>query len=449
MIAELNKLVQELTAELPIAKKDLKNKDICELLYHLLITQEWHDKEIESLDFISKKIDITKKLYRKYSNKGKKISNEQLDSKWLDVVIYVLSKGIEHDSNNTSLCLKRFNVLFKALDIHTPSWSKLLDKVNDEWQKLILTLPQNQHVKPTAPLKAKQCLKTIPLTVLFYEGPIARAYMATLRHLGLKPQKIIHLIAENDLLTKKPVGKWLPKGMRKNYAANVQKNKIHYWAKHLAKTNNKLVNEALKSVQNDYNFCQQEINDANKLLPLEQYGENIDSLFIKNLSDASLLEYLQNEPKSALLYTGGGIVPAKLLSLTHLKFIHIHPGFLPEIRGADCTLWSSLITNHASASCFYMSPGIDEGDIILPCWLPKLTLNTEDKTLDNLLYYRLVYGYIDPWVRSYVLKLLLINNDRFENLESYPQNPQAGLTYHFMHNKLKQIAIKNLFAQPL
>ncbi|HHL31599.1 MAG TPA: hypothetical protein ENJ41_03365, partial [Oceanospirillales bacterium] len=227
MIVELNKIAQELTAKLPVAKKDSENKDVREILYHLLITQEWHDKDIESLDFISKKIDITNKLYRKYSNNGKKINNEQLtDPKWLDVAIYVLIKGIEHDSSNIRLCLKRFNVLFKALDIHTPSWLELLNKVNDEWQKLILTLPQIQHIKPTTPINAKPSLKTIPLTVLFYEGPIARAYMATLRHLGLKPQKIIHLIAANDLLTKKPVGRWLPEGMRKNYAANVQKNKI-------------------------------------------------------------------------------------------------------------------------------------------------------------------------------------------------------------------------------
>ncbi|HFC29668.1 MAG TPA: hypothetical protein ENJ44_01355 [Oceanospirillales bacterium] len=117
----------------------------------------------------------------------------------------------------------------------------------------------------------------------------------------------------------------------------------------------------------------------------------------------------------------------------------------PDIRGADCTLWSTLITGHTSASCFYMAPGIDEGDIIFPCWLPKLAINLEEENQDQLLLYRLVYGYVDPWVRAYVLKQVLINYKEFEAIVSTPQDNRQGLTYHFMHPTFKSLALKNIF----
>ena len=83
----------------------------------------------------------------------------------------------------------------------------------------------------------------------------------------------------------------------------------------------------------------------------------------------------------------------------HLKFLHIHPGFLPNIRGADCALWSSLLTGHTSATCFYMSPGIDTGDIIRPCWLPSLSFAVDTRDIDLQSMYRILYGFLDPRIR--------------------------------------------------
>jgi len=447
---DLIKKIDKLTAEL-IKKTIHPHTDgevnTCKIIYQLADKENWTETEIKQLDFLSKKIDISKKLFLNYKKDGKKQSNEILkDKAWLELLLCILIKSVLVEKQ-TTVKLKRFNVLFKALDIHTPSWKDILVCIEDEWQKLIQTMPieSPKATKVTHQNESSDKVTKIPLTVLFYEGPIARAYLATLKNLGLKPQKIIELIAENDLVSKKPVGKWMPKSLRKNYAANVQRSKIHYWSKHIARTNTALVNKVLSAVEIAYSISLETSKDANKLLPLNNYCDNIDSIFIKNLNDSTLMDYLTNEAKSALLYTGGGIVPAKLLSIQHLKFIHIHPGFLPDIRGADCTLWSSLITGHTSASCFYMSPGIDEGDIIFPCYLPQLSLKTDIEKLDLQLLYRLVYGYIDPWVRAYVLKQVLINHQEFENLDSITQNPKDGLTYHFMHQKVKQWTVHQMF----
>src|SRR5690606_29952514 len=113
---------------------------------------------------------------------------------------------------------------------------------------------------------------------------------------------------------------------------------------------------------------------------------------------------LSDEEKNPVLFTGGGIVPASLLEIPELPFIHIHPGFLPEIRGADCVLWSTLLTGHPSATCFFMSPGIDTGDIVKPCWLPEVIFDVDMKDYDLKTLYRAIYSFFDPWVRAYVLR---------------------------------------------
>ena len=46
------------------------------------------------------------------------------------------------------------------------------------------------------------------------------------------------------------------------------------------------------------------------------------------------------------------------------KFIHIHPGYLPEIKGADGSLWHINKHNNIGISSFFMSKKIDEGLVI-------------------------------------------------------------------------------------
>lgn len=138
-------------------------------------------------------------------------------------------------------------------------------------------------------------------------------------------------------------------------------------------------------------------------------------------------------------------MPATLLALKHLKFLHIHPGFLPDIRGADCTLWSSLLTGHTSATCFYMSPGIDTGDIISPYWLPRLSFNTDIKNIDRQSIYRAVYGFLDPWVRAFVLRDVIYLNNNYEALASISQSEENGATFHFMHQRLRNASFEMLF----
>ena len=162
------------------------------------------------------------------------------------------------------------------------------------------------------------------------------------------------------------------------------------------------------------------------------------------MADKALQECLLEELAGGILYTSG-VIPAELLDLRHLKFLHIHPGFLPDIRGADCALWSLLLAGHTSATCFYLSPGIDTGDIICPHWLPKLSFYVNETGIELQSTYRIVYSFLDPWVRAFVLRDITINNQKFDALASTPQLEKDGITFHFMHQRLQDSIFRKLF----
>ena len=110
-------------------------------------------------------------------------------------------------------------------------------------------------------------------------------------------------------------------------------------------------------------------------------------------------------------------------------------------------MWSSLLTGHTSATCFYMSPGIDTGDIICGYWLPQIFFNVDIRTTDSQSIYRALYAFFDPWVRACVLREICLDDGvDFARLKAVPQSENDGVTYHFMHPKLRQAAFQKLFS---
>jgi hypothetical protein len=426
-------------------------------LYNLALAPEWSEAEWEKVDFFSKRMDISCKLFLGYLNSGRKATNSELaDPVWLDLAVAIFLKAafLVDEGQNISVSLKRFNTMFKAMDISRPGWlspdSEIGKSMESKWKSLTSNLPvppeihygtENSELHD----QAGKELAAIPLTVLFYEGPIARAYLETIRSLGFKPTKIVELVAARDVSTKKLVGKWLPRGMRASYAASIQRSKISYWPRQLLKTQAGLVEGILNEVRAKFGIPRATIDRAYSLLPLSSFSDHVESILVESLSDSGLQQFLSHEPAGAILFTGGGIVPAALLDIQHLKFLHIHPGYLPKIRGADCALWSALLTGNTSATCFYMSPGIDTGDIISPCWLPKLVLDVNAKDAGLSTLYRAVYGFLDPWVRAYVLRAVLMAHRRYDDLEAVAQSDGDGTTFHFMHKRLQQAAFEQLF----
>jgi hypothetical protein len=420
------------------------------------------DQEILA-DLFAKRIDISGKLAKVYNEKhiGIKHLGFVIETEAKELTSTVLYRALYLElSRHTSvpMILKRYNVLFKALDIAEPNWLRKggVDRENLEacYQQALKGLPNLARYPDLSigpkyvnkiKIEAVNEEKILPLTVLFYEGPIARAYLETIYHLGFRPQRIINLVSERDVATKRPIGQWLPQMLRKRYAYGVQRQKIHFWPNKLRRSLSGFVNSIQKSVSSCFNFPEETIRGAYELKPLAFYGDTIENVLINSLADDRLLRYLKDFPSEMILFTGGGIVPRKILGIEGTRFLHIHPGYLPYIRGADCTLWSHLLNDHFSASCFYMAPGIDTGDIVCPSWLPKLRLPEYRNKLDSATYYRAVFSFIDPWVRAYVLRRVLLDQNSLNDMEAVSQEEEDGVTFHFMSPQMKKASLDSLF----
>ena len=147
-------------------------------------------------------------------------------------------------------------------------------------------------------------------------------------------------------------------------------------------------------------------------------------------------------PTNVPLY-GWRVGPKCILELPNTEFVHVHPGFLPYTRGADGILWSILTRGKAGAACFYMVPKLDEGNMILTEEYPSLQFERTSDDLKTL--YRLIFSFYDPAIRALCLKHVLEQHGTLCHLPSVPQDTSQGITFHFMHDKLKKKLLDKIF----
>lgn len=458
-LGEANIILKNLARRVVTVASGLQTDDIG-FLCHLAEKELWGTEECLKCDSILRYVEINGQLHTLNQRAKFKAYNAELPALAHELAIAVLCKliliGFERQENFAKL-LKKFNALLKAKDVMQPDWLKdaslLKEGLDKHWIELGKELPKKENIGEVVVPKCLDLpvistlagLTELPLTVLFYEGPIARAYLACLHAMGCKPKKIIQLIAEHDIETDKPVGRWLPRFMRSAYAYQLQKNKIHYWPKYITKHYKELYTSISVTVGAKLGFAQPLIAHAQSLPDLRQYSDVVEPVLIQNLSDKRLHEYLRSEPDGLILYSGGGMMPRGLLSISGLKFLHIHPGFLPDIRGADGVLWSSLLKQRVSASCFYMSEQIDAGDIIMSSWLPEIKIDYLKERLDSKMLYRAIYGFLDPWVRAFILRKLILEHENLAGIACQPQDKADGLTFHFMHPTVLELALNSVF----
>lgn len=418
-------------------------------LYQLLHSDQWTSDDWVRLDQIAGRLDITKKVFGSYSKQWTSTTTAELDGLWRAVCAAVFCTAfvdeLKRDSSNP-LVLKRLNVAHKAIDYLAAIAPEDADRLTQAMSSMHFSYaPRSAASSATeraAP--AANTIATLPLTVLFYEGPIARAYLETIASLGLRPRKIVHLVSKANLATGRETLRWLPTALRKPLAASMQRNQIFHWPNAIARRFPDEVTAIIRAVAANFDFAETTIRNAQVNKPLIEYSSDVESVLIENLRDPVLLDYLRNETDREFLFTGGGIVPPDLLAIPGARFIHVHPGFLPDIRGADGLLWSILTNGCPSASAFYMAPGIDTGAILLRRWLPSIRIPLQSD-INVLTRYRVAYALIDPWVRCRVLREVLRSNVTFSNIEAFAQDKMDGITYHFMHERLRATAVAKLF----
>ena len=457
MTSTVDKVIKELREQISPVERLGKRIEIEYELYRILNIDDLNVDDNGFLTQVARRIDIGGRVFAAYDGDWKKQSDEVIGDPWLGVLALLIYKRIcvaQSNDGNTTATLKDLNVLLKCVDATKVEWlcdgSQLLDEIEGRLSGVAvadLCVGASEHIPHVGTERERGELREIELTVLFYEGPIARAYLETIKSLGMKPARIVNLAASKDIATGKSVGRWLPAAARCSYAASLQRRKIHYWPRKIRRSHPELLAAISSEVESKLVFRKEVLEGALQLSELVSYSDCVEDLLIADLKDPVLYDYLAAQKDAVLLFTGGGIVPAGLLSIPTVRFLHVHPGYLPDIRGADCVLWSPLMTGRTSASSFYLSPGIDTGDIVAANWLPKVQFRTDFSLYSAQTLYRAVYAWFDPWVRSWLLRETLAGNEDYLSMPSVAQNETSGTEFHFMHDKMRRVALKSLFQQ--
>ena len=284
-------------------------------------------------------------------------------------------------------------------------------------------------------------MSTLPLTVLFHEGPIGRAYLAMMKKRGLKARSIMQLLPKPGGFTG-----LLPSSLRNSLHAAGTHQKAHYWPNKLAKDYPLHYQAFVDGVSAQYGLDAGFLEEIRTRHPLADYADHVAVFEGDGLRASSLSHRLIAQQDPIILFTGGGFVPPSLLDLPQFKILHIHPGHLPDIRGADGVLWSTLVRGRPGASGFFMKPGIDEGDLIHREELSALSIKPGGiERPDDHARYRMVFSYYDPVIRALLLDRLLAQLASPRNIVSSPQDLSLGRTFHFMEKRVRHLALNRIF----
>lgn len=152
----------------------------------------------------------------------------------------------------------------------------------------------------------------------------------------------------------------------------------------------------------------------------------IDSL---DINSKKVIKEVESISEEYIVYSGPGgtILKTEILSKGK-KFIHVHPGWLPNFRGSTTIYYSMLHNSTVGCSVILFEEGIDEGPVLY-----KNTYNIKEKNID--------FDYVlDPLVRAKALiEFFNQKNIKFSN----QNNNDEAHTFYIIHPLLKHMSIIN------
>ncbi|WP_421866006.1 formyltransferase family protein [Motiliproteus sp.] len=190
--------------------------------------------------------------------------------------------------------------------------------------------------------------------------------------------------------------------------------------------------------------------DFDKRFDFKKYSKSVKSVAVNNFEDDSLMKLVRESTASAAIFTGGGIVKSNFINDCGKKILHVHPGTVPDVKGADGILWSALVREKLGYSLFFMNEGIDTGDVLRKQEfdLPSFSCDLMKKYGNNICY-RALLDFYDPHMRASLLAEEVdqsIKSGRsLWQREGRSQDPNQGRVYHFMHRDLKNKVLKMFF----
>lgn len=288
-------------------------------------------------------------------------------------------------------------------------------------------------------------MRILPLTLLVHEGPMARAYLGLLASEGVRPARCIELVPDRSPPgTGRPVGRWLPGRWRVAYAAGAHAHRANHWSRHLWQHESARCKAWWARLGRRYAFDPLAFEPVVAAAAPWSATAPTERIMVSGLDDPQLPQRLRG--CGTVLFTGGGRVPDALLATPDCRFLHVHPGVLPEVRGADGLLWSQLLRGRPGASAFLMAPGLDTGDVIATRDFAPAPLPDGFAAFEPAMQYRWLYAFLDPMLRALLLRDLLRTADGTDvgHLPAQRQDLTAGHTFRFMHAGLRAVAMRAL-----
>lgn len=145
-----------------------------------------------------------------------------------------------------------------------------------------------------------------------------------------------------------------------------------------------------------------------------------------DINHSKLVEFVKQNKIDVFIFTGGGILGNLILN-TGSKFMHLHPGIVPNYRGSTCFYYSIINEDKCGVTAFFMDKKLDTGDIIFQKIFKK----------PNYIFVDEIY---DANIRSETL-IEILQKKILENTSYKKQDPNQGETYFIVHPVLKHIAI--------
>jgi hypothetical protein len=377
----------------------------------------------------------------------------------IDVLVTYAERHGSSEEHERGLALKCLNAALSALDTDRPmiepvGRSDLITRVQATLDRITLRMSAVGGASAQAEAcgsllsAGNNCSRTVlPLTVLAYEGPMARAYLAALRRAGYRPRRVLLIALSRHPATGRPVGRWLPVRFRMAWSQRTQALAQNYWPRRIRATHPWLADAIARGLEPICDDPADLIAEMYGAFRYQEYAEAVERVLAEGLGDDALSQALRRQAPGTVLFTGGGILPRKLLAIPGLRFVHVHPGRLPQVRGADGLLWSMLVRGRPGRSAFCMAPGIDTGDLIIAEDYPPIRFDLSNhRRPDDLTLYRAIFSFCDPILRAdFLIRGVLRAGIDPATAGGAPQDISAGLTYHFMHERLREKVLAVLF----
>lgn len=168
--------------------------------------------------------------------------------------------------------------------------------------------------------------------------------------------------------------------------------------------------------------------------PLEQTIQNAHIrcriCLTRDVNSSIVIQSLKECSEEVFIYAGaGGAILQKDILSTGKKFLHIHPGQLPEYRGSTTIYYSILKETKCVASGIFLNKKIDAGPLIASKDFPH-PKGKED----------IDYSY-DPRIRSELLIDILREYTKTGAWNYLQPKQDSGELYYIIHPVLKHLAI--------